>query len=294
VSSGQDFVNGSSEMTSDGWAEVVAAQPAVVPLPSHLYGSLAYLPKGIAGNTKGSIVQYVKSAVTTLPTRIGSIHKMDLASGAWSQVAKPSRHASGTDFTFERLTFLDEANKRLYIAGEALHAWSQFEYLDLTNNTIQTTSGYGSPSDWTSGGNYHAMWIDTVRGLILDLAPGHGLRALQISNFGAGWTVLTTSGTPYNESSKPAYYPDTGNFYFRDSGAANNVLYRLVPPSSSPLTNTWAWSTITLTGATMPAYTNVGGNGARHYQNLIYVPAINCIAWIHRANGQQIICKPGS
>lgn len=279
---GGDFINGGGEL--DGRAEVIAAQPAVVPAPSHLYLGLVYLPGAAAGNTKGALLRCSQSAYTTNPNKNGNIHRFDLDTGAWSYVGSSSEMAASN--YYERNGFYDPSLGRVYLCSEDIHNLSHFQYLRLSDNTVQTSGGYGNPQDWTAGQTYHSVQLHHALRLWIDFSTGFGIRALNADNFAAGWTNLTEAGTRLGSSVRLAYHSGHGCFYGK---TGNSGVKRLRPPASSPLTNAWTWEDVTFTGASLPNFPD-RGNGSRHMSNLIYVSSLGCLAWV--TPDAVVLCNP--
>lgn len=113
---------------------------------------------------------------------------------------------------------------------------------------------------------------------------------MEIASPASGWRDLTITGTLPSGENRWEFYPVDGCFYCHDG--SGNTIYKLTPPGSSPFTNAWVVSTVTLTGATLPTDVNLTGNGTRHYTRFFYVPTIECFAWIAGNTNDVYLCKP--
>jgi 3-methyladenine DNA glycosylase Mpg len=72
--------------------------------------------------------------------------------------------------------------------------------------------------------------------------------------------------------------------------SGGSTLTTLTPPAN-PKTGTWVVGTETFGGAT-PAASHASTEGVNHYTQLIYVPAIDCLAWIPGGNNPVYLLKP--
>ena len=269
-------------------ANVCLPSPAEVPAPSHTYNSCVYVPPSHGGGSKGSFVKMGQWATTTVGAKSGAVHRFDLATGVWSRVVDT---LPADDY--ENVAVADEATGRLYFFQLLVHRRNSTVYVDPSSWTLKSTPTYPYPEDHR-GDEYHVVFVDPVRRLLILQQPGWPLRCLQMDNFAAGWKDLNVSGTQPGAANRIVHFPATGNFYTRGN-RSGNTLNRLVPPSGNPLTGTWVWDTVTVAGAALPDFTTTGSNdNRRHYGTFFGVPALGCLAWIAGESSPVVLLKPAA
>lgn len=273
-----------AQSTGQPWLEIASAGSANVPAPSHTYNTCVYLPPALGGGSKGSFVKMGQWATTTVGAKSGAIHRLDLATGVWSRMAT----ALPAD-DYEDVAVADESSGRVYFFQQLVHRTNYTTYLE--SGALKTTATYPYPPDH-GGAEYHVVFVDPVRRLLIQQQPGWPLRCLQLDNFAAGWKDLNVVGTQPAKANRIIYYPTTGNFYTRLNNSGN-ALIRLVPPASNPLVGTWTWDTVSVGGASLPDFTSTASNdGRRHYGTFFRVPALDCFAWISGESTKVVLLKP--
>ena len=165
---------------------------------------------------------------------------------------------------------------------------STLDYLDGADWTWKKV-GIGNPS---AEGNNKSAFIDNSRRLLIVQTSTGKLRAIDLNNMGAGPVTLRTVGTlPPDNQSQWHLYPADGCWYTHE-GFGGNVLYKIRPPASNPLTETWTLSTVQIGGASMPSQGAQAKEGAVHNTRFFYVRPIGCFAWIAGDRNQVVILKP--
>lgn len=281
-----------SATTGTPYYEVSGTQ---VPAPAHLYtASARYISSALGGGTKGSYLLFMQIA-TTVQSRVGlAIHKMDLSTGVWSRVTNNTVSFSYGSLDGEFMSVHDTVLNRWYAMHPAIHTENRFPYLDSADWTVKFTPTFAYPSDPTGSGTWASMTFDPVRRAMLYFKDNMPLMAVDTQNFAAGWQTLTYSGgasRPPNNQCRWEYYPVDGCFYTRNNNSGN-TLYKLTPPAGGTLAGTWAFSTVTVGGASMPNFTNAGGNNTAHYTCFFYVPALQCFAWVPGEASSIYLVKP--
>jgi hypothetical protein len=262
----------------------VPAATGQVPAPPHLYAIASYIPTTRGGGAKGSYLKMGSPAATVESRQGGGIHKMDLATGLWSRVTNDTLSFS---YSYESSTVFDPVAGRYYFIVDGFHVYNYLEYLDLADMKVKRTPTYPYPSQMDTA--YQTVFLDPVRRLIVAQRPNHPLRALDLNNISAGWSVLNSSGSQPSQANRWAYYPVDGKFYTRMNNSGQ-TLFRMTPPSNWK-TGTWTIDTVTVTGATLPNFTDTGDSN-RHYGTFFYVPSIQSFAWISGEDTQVILLKP--
>lgn len=268
------------------YGELLAATAGQIPAPSHEYAITTYLPSSMGGGPKGSFVKMGSAAITTAGNFGNGVHKMDLSTGLWTRMT-----ADKVDFlwAYESTSVLDTVAQRIYFIPDSFHSRNALQYYDIATATMKWTGSYPYPADYT-GSEYQTTWLDPARRLILNMRSGYPLRALDLNNISAGWVTLQTTGSAPSSPNRWAYYEPDGKFYTRGN-SSGQVLNRLTPPSDWK-NGTWTYDTVTVSGATLPNYSNVASNGSRHYAKLFYVPALKSLAWISGEANPVVLVRP--
>jgi hypothetical protein len=89
------------------------------------------------------------------------------------------------------------------------------------------------------------------------------------------------------------YCPDLDCYFLYSQGTATTPrnpqeMYKIQPPSSSPLTNPWTVSLVTMGGDTVAADTQPIGN----YKRFMWVPALKSIAIFNKWDSYVYLYKP--
>ena len=275
-----------SEVSNDDYREILGVTNGRVPAPSHVYSLTGYLPASMGGGPKGSFVKIGQIGATPSAAFGRSLHRMDLSTGLWSRL---TNDLVDWMWSAEGSTVFDPVAKRFYVVPESFHRANYLQYFDVSSASVKLTPTYPSPADYTASG-YQTTWLDPVRRLILNQRPGWPLRALDLNNIANGWVVLNTTGRQPDVANRWAFFEPDGRFYTRGN-SSGQVLNRLTPPANWK-TDTWVYDTVSVSGATLPDFTNTGGNSTRHYGTFFYVPAIQSLAWISGESTKVVILKP--
>jgi hypothetical protein len=268
--------------------------PNAVPAPAHVYLHALSLEAGQGGGARGSVVLLVSSGQTT-SGQVGGFraHRFDLATRTWSRFSTnqlPDVLNSGDAYYsngIETSCVFDATAKRMYQVAGQIHAVSQLAYVDLTDHTWKAAPAWPAPA--TLGSNESAFLDDTRRLIVMQTSTG-ALRAIDLTNIAAGVTTLAMTGTLPDVRNRWHLYPLDGCFYTYPG--TGSKIWKLQPPSSNPLGNTWTVTSQTVGGAGMIDDYSITNSGPRHYSRFFYVPAIQCFAWIPGGPNQTVLVKP--
>jgi hypothetical protein len=239
--------------------------------PAHQYGQLQALERG----AKGAVITVGRAGATADSNESPTAHYVDLATG----LSKRALTGTFAGVGFVGCAAYDPTAQRYYVTAFN-NGQTQLAYLQVspTSYAWSTTSSFSSPSQ--QGGDYWSSVIYDSARLLLILHGSH-LMAWQLNNFAAGQTQLNLSGTlPSQNGINWVWHPVNKAFYARIN-QSGNVLHRLTPPASSPLTNQWVADTVTIGGDGLPAWNYDGGSNNQNYRPLDWVPHINCL--VHEA-----------
>ena len=118
------------------------------------------------------------------------------------------------------------------------------------------------------------------------------LRALDLNDLRSGPVTLRTEGTlPRDNQSQWHRYPADGCWYTY-VGFGENTIYKILPPTANPLTETWTVSTVEIGGATLAPQGAQARQGAVHNTRFFYVRPLGCFAWIAGGKNKVAILKP--
>ncbi len=269
-----------AESNGAPWYEVTGS---AVPLPSHLYATMAYDPTG----EKGSVILVTRGSLGVSSAYSGCAHRIDLDSFEWARVGTGQAGRPSTE-TEEADAVWDEERDRWWFIVRGQHSYQSLAYLDRSDSTWKTSSA----SDWPSldvSGIGRVMLHDGL--LIRNCGSSKGLWLFDPDDAASGWVELTVSGTLPTVSNRWARYSN-GNWYSIPS-SGGNALTRIVPPADAK-NGTWTIDTVNITGATLPSGQRGAYSGIEHYTRLFYVPALDCLAWIPGGSEAVYILKPGS
>ncbi len=268
-------VNGELEIATSG------ATPNAVPAPFHTYQLLAPLPAARGGGSQGSVVTVVTQFATTQASSSGRSHRFDLATRTWS------RFSTGTSPYTGFTAIFDPAATRFYVLPNEIHSVQQLSWLDGLDSTWKTSSLGTWPA--TDGANNTSFIEPTHHLLVMQSTTSH-LRAIDLADTAAGVRLLTVTGTlPACTDTRWERDDDTGAFY--TYCGTGQLLYKLQPPASAPLTSAWVVSTVAVTGVTLPPHVDTG-NGSGHYTRFFYVPPLHAFAWIGDYDARVVLLSP--
>jgi hypothetical protein len=262
------------DTTGSPYYAITAANNAAGELaaPAHQYGQLQPLERG----TLGSVITVGRAGATADSFESPTAHYVDLSTGLTKRAVTGTFAGVG----FVGCAAYDPTTQRYYVTAFN-NGQTQLAYLQVnpTSYAWSTTSSFSSPSQ--QGGDYWSSVIYDSARLLLIMHGSH-LQAWQLGNFAAGQTSLTLSGTlPSQNGINWVWHPVNKAFYARIN-QSGNTLHVLTPPASSPLTNAWTVSTITVGGDGLPAWNYDGGSNNQNYRPLDWVPHINCL--VHEAD----------
>lgn len=123
------------------------------------------------------------------------------------------------------------------------------------------TDAWSSANFKSPLGTLHMAAIDTGRGLMLTNNGSGAICAYRLNNgLNNDFYTLSTTGTGPGTRGPFIYDPRTDSFRCWVGG---NTLYTLTPPASSPYQggNAWVWSSVTISGSTVPAQNASGTYG---------------------------------
>lgn len=262
-----------AEGNGSPYHEVLGTQ---VPIPGHPYCKAVYLPLGSQGSFVyfGRIGLYDHGQAGSAAT-----HRFDLASRTWSRL---TADASATRIaSFESDSVYDAARNRIWGFPTDIPTYQNQVYLDLSDGTTKTTAGH----DWPAAALQGACRTWLHDGLIIRQGTGATLWYFDPDDAATGWVQCNVSGTLPSSALKFERF-GSGAYYWIDN-TGGNTLTKLTPPAN-PKTGTWVVGSVTLTGPTMPAFAQT----TSHYNRLVYVPAINCLAWLPGGANSVYLMRP--
>lgn len=89
----------------------------------------------------------------------------------------------------------------------------------------------------------------------------------------------------------PVWHASKGAYYHLPTGGGS-TLYKITPPASSPLSNAWVISSETISGDTIHAHGSNAGAADYAHKSLMYVPAIDRLAWIAGGTADGATTRP--
>lgn len=283
-------VNETTETNGAPWYEMTGTQ---IPAPPHPYASQVVVPPSLGGGTRGSLMYVTRSAVGVGASGAPVAHEFDPSTGVWQRAAADATDRRG-------YPVFDPATNRWYVVPVQPWSFNTLRYL-AADRTWQLVTGTGF-GYLTGDPNKELNTFIHGRLLVVhqgsDGTPTGRFQALNLDNPTAGWSVLTVTGpaTDVDYSNAWAYHEAQGVYYRRyaDSNGLDvavpqgQTLYKLTPPSTNPLTNPWAITTVTLTGDTVPEYRAAPDVRTQAYKSLMYLPSIQMLGWV-TANGVAIL-----
>ena len=246
-----------------------------IPAPAHLYGNVQPLSAANGGGSRGSAL-LLRSQAAGASSNHGSgyAHRFDLSTGLWTR--QSTNTAIGR--SRYRTSCYDPATNRYYMIRQELHESGNLDYLDGADWTWKTV-GIGRPA--ADGDNKSAFIDDSRRLLIMQTSTGR-LRALDLNDLRSGPVTLRTVGSlPPGNQSQWHLYPADGCWYTY-MGFGENTIYKIQPPTTNPLTETWTVSTVEIGGANLAIAV-----GRRRLKAAPFIThdfstcrPIGCFAWI--------------
>jgi hypothetical protein len=250
---------------------------------------MLWIPGSYIGNQRGALLRPHSTFVYTTRST-GRAHYFDLDTGKWGRFSV--NRGGPAPLISARVPIIghDEERQRVY------HSYG---YLDLATKT-QVNRTWGNLSATTSGvfDSKRRLWLMprfTQQADATSSAPG-SLFAIPVDSSSA--TVeLTMAGTTwprgYAFHAGLLYCPDLDCYFLYSQGTVSaprnpQELYKIQPPSSSPLTNAWTVSRVTMAGDAVVADTQPIGN----YKRFMWVPALKSIAIFNKWDAYVYLYKP--
>jgi hypothetical protein len=269
-----------SDTNGSGWMELAMGNvtPNAVPSPPHPYMHALEI-----GNT-GKIGTIVRAAVTRGAVSGPSAHVFDLRSRKWSRLSTNTASYGGN---VDSAALFDPTLNRYWLIQVQNHSYNRLEYLDATDWTYKLSPQYGFPLG--IGGTPNAILDDQLR-LIVLFFQGGALQALNLNNIGAGWVQIPYTGSmPSGQGGRWAKF--RGSWYFYEGTGSDQGIRKLTPPNSSPLSNSWTFSTVTVSGAALPQG-DIPTGSPSHRTRFCYVPGLDCLAWLGNASSKVTLLRP--
>jgi hypothetical protein len=276
----------SSEMNSNGEVTIGGVSGGM-PAPAHVYGKLIEQPKAFGGGPKGSLLM-VNGLYMDQAAMIGSnyAHSLDLSTALWTRYTSNTRSSVYKSYPapwHDAQAAYDPVTGRIYDPPVQLAAVTQLPFIDLATRQWAVQNISQQPP-----GSQYGHFVDVSRRLLVFLNDG-ALRAYDLRTFAL--VTLATSGPVPSHRNRWTYYPVDGCWYSY-SGRGQQI-DRLQPPNAGAGgSGIWTFSTVTISGATLPAQANMTGAGNSHYTRFFYVPALQCFAWIAGVDHQVVLVKP--
>jgi len=250
------------------------------PGPAHQYS----LQKGIStaqgGGPRGSYICFAFSAMGDSGNTGAGAHRIDLNTGFWTRASTNS--APPYSVGGQQTSFYDPVSNRYYVPARAANGVSLLPYLDANDWTWKTINH----ASISTVGYYTASGFIDLNRRLFALWDSNRFIAMDLDNLGAGWTPLNMTGSgPVEYECDWTYYPPDGCFYHLFSTlSSTNILTKLTPPplGGNKFSGTWVRSTVTLSATLQRPgdWVDPQGGGAKHTNRLIYVPALQRLAWL--------------
>lgn len=255
------------------------------PAPSHLYMNHVPMPAALGSGSKGSVILTFRYAANTQGgSQSSRAVRFDLGTGKWSKLSTNSFDANEAMY-FDTATMYDPVTKRFYLPSLEAHFVSFIRYLDANDWTWKSVSVSTSFIGQTRN-----PFIDVARRLLIAPTSLGALRLLDLNAPNLGWRSVSFSGSLPSHNEQWHFYPPDGCWYsYKGSGQTIN---KLTPPSSNYFSSTWAFSNVTLGGATLGTDMAITEHDNHHYTRFFYVPSLQCFAWIAGGSSRVALIKP--
>ncbi len=289
--------NADSTKTTGAPDYEVANQPGGVhiPWPSQMYchatgyGSKVIFPfRSYIGAWTPAGVGYTSSL---------SSHFYDVASRQYGRIVSVpggvAQSYPNSDLGAETTALLDPVLERVWIIRTEMGNTGSISYLDLKTWAWGSVTPAANVLPATGYTYLHALLHDDGVGhrclfLFNDGYPTKNW-VLDLDRIDAGWAQVNTVGTLGFSASRWAQYPsDRCHYCFRGVG---QKLSKITPPPY-PFTGNWVFSELSHGGADLPQLVDLNGNNGKHYTRFMYVPALDCFAWVAGGSAQVALWKP--
>jgi hypothetical protein len=263
-----------------------------VPTPTHLYLLCEQIPAGTAF-PRGGVLLYSRASTTDLGSGARGSHTFNLATGLWAR----ANDAGGFEQYYvetEGACVWDAGRNKYWYFRSTQNSYSSLRYLNGGTFTPGSLSHNGSGIQGQSAMMY--------QGYIIRPQSVYGASPTAWFIFdpdapSVGWTALTfdTALPTVHRCNQWAYFPPNGCFYYYGHNATDNVLFRVTPPVSNPRTGTWTVDSVAVGGDQLPARQSMGeGTVWHHSRGLVYVPALQRLAWFPGGTEGVYLINPGS
>lgn len=215
-------------------------QPGI-PASSHTYDHIGYLPPELAGNTHGKFLRLVSASNhESAGGGSGRSHAFDLTSNTWSRYS--ANKCGVQQGAAECWSAYDTSRQCFWIQGQGTQGLWRLD--DLA----------GSPT-WSQanalGGlalNESTMAYSPTKDC-LAIYRNDSVRIVKCGTLASGAPEVTVTGTPpgITQAAAIEWEPLLGCFVIWGSG---KTVYKLTPPSGDIHSQSWAWSSETLSGPT--------------------------------------------
>jgi len=255
----------------------------------HGYDGLIWIPGSYIGNQRGAMLRPHSTFVYGTRST-GRAHYFDLDSRKWGRFSV--NRGGPAPLVSARVPIIghDEERQRIY------HSYG---YLDLPTKT-QVNRTWTNLSATTSGvfDSKRRLWLmprftqqadatSGAPGTLVAIAVDSSNAAVELSMAGTAWPL------GYAFHAGLLYCPDLDCYFLYSQGTASaprnpQELYKIQPPSSSPLTNPWTVSRVTMGGDAVVADSLPIGN----YKRFMWVPALKSIAIFNKWDSNVYLYKP--
>ncbi len=267
--------------------ELTAATAGQIPAPAHTYRTAVELPSRLGGGSRGSLLLVTRTAIAQESKVSGAVHRFDLSTGLWT------RHINAVapePQLYEGTSIFDATEDKYWMTPDWLYSISKVSYLDGRDWTFKQTAAFEPSFTIAKEAAYGASFMDESRRLII-YHRGSRMVALDLKNPAAGWKELKLSQPAPSAGNRWVFYPPDGSFYYRHQDEVGQTLYRLIPPTTTDAINgTWNLTAVSIKGAALPKFS--GDPGMRHYGTLVYVPALQMLAWIPGGANPVALIRP--
>lgn len=265
-----------AQTSGDPYYEVLGS--GGMPAARHLYQNQVWLPPEFGGGARGSLLQVAGGAICQESITVRCVHRIALGDNSVTHSRFTDALASRS--SYEACSVLDLERARVWVLPSNLEQYQNVEYLDLNDGQFRTVGSFAWPSGGITGGRAFLY-----RGLLIKQGQDLSLHAFDPANPTAGWHALNVSGTlPHARNVFAAW---RGKLYWLPTSGGNTVT-RLTPPAGNALAGTWSVDTLVVAGPAMsPAVTSND-----HISSLVYVPAIDCLAWIPGGDRPVFVFRP--
>lgn len=263
------------------------------------------------------VIRMIGSCMTSTPLHTPWSHQYDTSTRLWSRLSVNAMDTSfDSNFAIEPCCLYDQTANRIWFINTELAYINRLPYLDLNDNTHKNSASFSAPSGGPVSSNWpHAILHDDgVRRCILvfktpvfaGTAYPTYASVIDLNNIAGGFTSVTinnvgnalenfnqgTGTFTQAQTSRWAYYPASSGgdgCHYGYDGTSGKVV-KLAPPATG-ITGTWTATAITPVSGSFPAMQR-GSGTCGHYTRWMFVPALQCFAWVAGGSAQVALWKP--